>query len=287
MKHIRNTTGILLIWFFLFYNIERINEPIDLASFVYVYVLLLSLLMVFFIPLLKIHFYWLFLISLPPYFVLKEWLYHNLLGRSLPLTVTEVAAIGLTIFFTRQLARQLNEMGEAVTSLIFNPLTKGINPFETSQSQIYREIRRARQYQQEISLLAVRVNEPSLQLNINRFIRDFENEIIQRYINARVGKTFVDKLHITDIVSQRGDHFVILLPQTGKEDTSKIALRLQSSAKDKLGITLNIGAATFPAEATTFEELLASAEEKMCQVSPENENLAVIQIADPEEAIKE
>lgn len=285
MNRIRNTIGILLIWFFLFYNIERINEPINIASFVYVYVLISSLAMLFFRPLLRTRFFWLFLISISPYFVLKVWYYQNLLGLSLPLTITEMAAIGLTIFLSRQLAYELVEMRETVTNMIINPLTKGINPFETSQNQINKEIRRARQHQQEVSLLAVRVSEPSLQLNRNRFIRELENEIIQKYINARVGKIFVDQLHITDIVSQRGDQFVILLPQTGKEDTSKIAHRLQSNAQDMLGITIKIGAATFPEEALTFEELMESAEQKMDQVSPENKKLPVIQESEMDKAI--
>jgi len=285
MNRIRNTIGILLIWFFLFYNIERINEPINIASFVYVYVLICSLAMLFFRPLLRTRFFWLFLISISPYFVLKVWYYQNLLGRSLPLTITEMAAIGLTIFLSRQLAYELVEMRETVTNMIINPLTKGINPFETSQNQINKEIRRARQHQQEVSLLAVRVSEPSLQLNRNRFIRELENEIIQKYINARVGKIFVDQLHITDIVSQRGNQFVILLPQTGKEDTSKIAHRLQSNAQDMLGITIKIGAATFPEEALTFEELMESAEQKMDQVSPESKKLPVIQESEMDKAI--
>jgi hypothetical protein len=280
MKRFRNTVGILLIWFFLFYNIERINEPINLASFVYVYVLICSLVMLFFHPVLSIHFFWLFLFSLPPYFMLKEWFYHNLAGRNLPLTVTEVVAIGLTIYLSRQVARQLNEIGEAVISTIINPLRKDIYPFESSQSDIYREIRRARQHQHDVSLLAASVCEPSFHLNRNRFIRELENEIIQRYINARVGKIFVDRLHITDIVAQRDNHFIILLPHTGKEDTSKIVHRLQSNVRERLGINLNIGAATFPAEATTFEKLLETAEEKMCQSATEEEKLPAIQETD-------
>jgi hypothetical protein len=280
MKRFRNTIGILLIWYFLFYNIERINEPINLASFVYVYILLCSLVMLFFHPVLRIHFFWLFLFSLPPYFVLKEWFYHNLAGRNLPLTVTEIVAIGLTIYLSRQVARQLNEIGEAVISTIINPLRKDIYPFETSQSDIYREIRRARQHQHDVSLLAASVGESSFQLNRNRFIREFENEIILRYTNARVGKIFVDRLHITDIVAQRDNHFIILLPHTGKEDTSKIVHRLQSNVRDRLGITLNIGAATFPAEATTFEKLLETAEEKMCRGGAEIEELPAIQETD-------
>jgi GGDEF domain-containing protein len=273
MKNIRNTIASLLIWFFLFYNIERINEPINLASFVYVLAVLCCLVILFFRPLNRVSFVWLFLLSMPPYFFLKFWYRHKLLGLSLPLTITEIAAVGLTIFLSSQLARQLDEIGEVMTNLFIKPLSKGISQFENSQSQIYREIRRARQQEKEVTLLAVEVSDHSLQLNLNRFIRDFENEILQTYINARVGNIFVEKLQITDIVAKRGSHFVILLPDTGKEDTNKVILRLQLNAMEKLGISLKVGAATFPGEATTFEELLECAELKMGQIVPETEKI--------------
>ncbi len=279
MKHIRNTICLLVIWLFLLYNIERINEPINLASFVYVLALVCCLAMLFLRPLNQMRFYWLFLLCLPPYFFLKWWYRHKLLGLNLPLTITEIAALGMTIFLSSQLARQLDEIKETISSFIIEPLTKGINPFESSQSLIYREIRRARQHQLEVSLLAVEINDQSLKLNLNRFIREFENEIIQSYVNARAGKIFVEKLHITDIVSQRGGHFVILLPETGKENTDKIIQRLQSIAMDKLGVTLKIGVATFPEEATTFEELLENAELKMSRISFESEMAPVEQEA--------
>lgn len=283
MTHIRNTIATLLIWFFFLYNIERINEPINLASFVYVFALLCCMAILFFRPLNRVRFYWLFLISLPVYFFLKIIYRHKLLGLNLPLTITEIAAIGLTIFLSSQLARQLDEIGDAISNLFLKPLTKGIHQFETSQSQIYREIRRARQNQKEVTLLAVKIGEHSLQFNLNRFLRDFENEIIHSYINARVGKIFVEKLHITDIVAQRDAHFVILLPETGIENTDKIISRLQSNAMDKLGISLQVGAATFPEEATTFEELLECAETKMGQASLDSKKI----ILNPEDANQE
>lgn len=286
MKYIRNSLGILLIWIFLLYNIERINEPINLASFVYVLALLFCLALVFYRPLIRISFYWLFLLSMPPYFVLKWWYGHKLAGLNLTLTITEIFAIGLTIYLARLISRQLEEADETINSFIITPLTRGINPFDSSQNQIYREIRRARQHEQEVCLLALKVSEHSIQPNINRFIRELENEIIQSYINARVGKILVEKLHITDIISQCDDHFVILLPQAGKEYTSKIIQRLQSSIKDKLGLTLQIGEATFPVEATTFEELLEKAEEKMCQPSPESEQLPVTEESETKDVAK-
>jgi hypothetical protein len=286
MKHIQMTLCTLVIWFFLLYNIERINEPINLASFVYFYSLLLCLALLLFRPFMRMQYYWLFLLSLPLYLLFKWVFGYTLLGQNLPITVTEVASLGLTIFLSRQLALELNEMGEAVTNLTINPLIKGIGSFDTAQSQIYREIRRSRGNKKVTSLLTVQVTVQSLKLNINRFMRDFESEIIQRYINARVGNMIVGKLHITDIISQRNNHFVILLPETGKEDTDIIIQRLQSVTKEKLGLTLKVGVATFPDDATTFEGLLEIAEEKMFHSLPESEPKPVNQENEAQESPK-
>ena len=124
-----------------------------------------------------------------------------------------------------------------------------------------------------MSLLAVSVNEESLKMNVNRFMKEFEKEIIRHYVNARVSNLLVEKLHTTDIVTHRNNHFIILLPETGKPEAAKVGSRLQSVADKSLGLKLKVGVSSFPDEATTFEKLLATAEEKMEKAEPDGQLL--------------
>lgn len=271
MNLIRQWLAALLIWLFFFYNIERISEPINIATFVYVFIIACAIAILLIRKITHVRLYWLFFISIFPYLFLKWWFHYGILGSHLPITVTEICAIGLTILITGQVVRLINEMGEAVSSLTINELLKGSYPFESGQSQIYREIRRARQRQHSTSLLSVSVSKQSLKANLNRFIHDFEQEIVKRYVYARVGNLLLEGLKNTDIVVQRNDHFVILLPETGKPDSISVINRLKFKASKDLGITLKIGAASFPEEATTFELLLETAEGNMDEVLVENE----------------
>ena len=179
----------------------------------------------------------------------------------------------------------LKEIEEALYQLTIDPDRKGSHPFELGQSQIYREVRRARKREQPLSLLSISVSENSMNFSLNRFIKEFEREIIYRYVNARVGSMLAEKLQATDIVTLRNNHFVILLPETTKAEAFNVINRIQTVAKRDLGLVLKIGLSSFPQEATTFERLLKTAEDQMKDNEPEE---ALSQIPQQEEtAIRE
>lgn len=267
MKQVRYWQAVLLVWFFFLYNIERVSEPFNLATFVYIYTAVISLGLLLLRKLVRLKTTWLLVMALPPYFFMKIWLGYPILGSKFPITVTEVCAILLTILLTRQLIRQLDGIGETVSQITIEQ-NRSSYPFEIGQSEIYRWIRRARKRELPMSLLAVSVSEDSLKLNIDRFIKEYEKEIIKHYVNARVSNLLVEKLHTTDIVTHRNNHFIILLPETGKPEAVKVVSRLQSVADKSLGLRLKVGVSSFPEEATTFEKLLADAEAKMMKTEP-------------------
>lgn len=263
MKHINNWLAALIIWFFFLYNVEWMAEPFNLATFVYVFTIACALAIIFLPVLQKLQLYWLLALALPPYLLLKISLGYSIVGQALPLTITEVFATWMTIFLSWQAVRHLNELTDTLSSLIIGPKARGSYSFEAGQGHIYREIRRARQHQAPGTLLAISVNQGEVQANFNRVVKEMQHELVQRYVNARLGKLLITKLQSTDIVTQRNNHFVIFLPQTNKEEASKVISRIEALAEKNLGFTLNVGASTFPEEATTFDRLLSEAEEKM------------------------
>ena len=76
------------------------------------------------------------------------------------------------------------------------------------------------------------------------------------------------------IVTQRNDHFVILLPETPRDEVEKIVKKLGLVSEEKLGVKLKIGLSTFPDEEITFETLLQRAEAEMLNVTPSKDNLS-------------
>jgi predicted signal transduction protein with EAL and GGDEF domain len=263
MKQSRFWLVSTFLWLFFLYNVERLGEPINIASFVYIYTILCAVLVVL-IP--SVHtrpFYLSTLVAMPAYFGLKVLLNYEILGQNLPITVTEIAFIGITIFLTSKIGRDLDALNQIISDLTIAPLHKGTHSFESGQAQIYREIRRARHYHRPAALLSISVSDESIDSSLDRFVQEAQEKIAREYISARLADFLTQALQDTDVITKRNEHFITLLPEAGRENIAEVVRRLQLEAKDKLGLNLRIGSSTFPDEAVTFERMLERAEAEM------------------------
>lgn len=253
----------LTTWLFLLYNIERLSEPINLASFLYVFVILCANLIILVRGLRRMRLYKSFLLTLPPYFFLKVYFGYEIAGTNLPITVTEICAIGITIFLTQRVSWHLEEFREAISRLTIGRLDEGTHSFEEGQGHIYREIRRARQYKRPAALLAIAVDAGNDEVEINRFIKEAQSEIIRQYVAARTANLLVQELKDSDVITKRNDHFIVLLPESDKDVAAAVMEKLAVGIEKGLGLSCKIGFSTFPDGAVTFESLLAQAESAM------------------------
>lgn len=268
----------LCSWLFLLYNIERLSEPINLASFVYVFVIVSANLIILVRPLRRTPVYQSFLLALPPFFLLKIYFGYEIAGTNLPITVTEICAIGITMFLTQRVTWHLEEFGDAVRRLTIGRLEEGTHRFEEGQGYIYREVRRARLYKRPAALLALSVDIAAIDVNkVNRFIKEAQQEIVSRYIAARLAELLVQELKDCDVITKRDDHFIILMPESDREVASKTIEKLGAAIERRLGLSCKFGLSTFPDEAVTFESLLVLAESAMNEAGPTaNERKATV-----------
>lgn len=263
MKISRFWLAITFVWFFFLYNVERLGEPINIASLAYVYVLVTGVLVIL-IPLLHtLPFYLTTILAMLPYVFLKYILGFQIFGQNLPLTITEACFIGITIFLTDKLGKSIGKLNQIVAELTISSQLEGSQSFELGQGQIYREIRRARHYHRPVALLAISVSEESLEVSLDRFIKESQQKLAREYVSARLANFLVEEMQDTDVVTRRNDHFVLLLPEAGRDNVADIVRRIQKEAKEKLDLNIKIGTSTFPDEAVTFERMLEQAEAKM------------------------
>lgn len=253
----------LCSWLFFLYNIERLSEPINLASFHYVFVIVCANLVILIPWLRRTPFYKSLLLALPPFFALKVYFGYEIAGTNLPITVTEISAIGITIFLTRQVVSYLEQFHDIISRLTIGRLEMGTHTFEEGQGHLYREIRRARVYKRPAALLAISIDEASADVSLSHFVRDAQEKIIRRYIAARTASLLVHDLQDCDVITKRNDHFIVLLPETDRQIAMKVAARLRKEFRQKLGLEPRFGLSTFPDEAVTFESLLSLAESAM------------------------
>jgi hypothetical protein len=258
----------IIIWFFLLYNIERLIAPINIASFVYVYAAAIAVLVLALPILYNWSTFRLFLLALIPFFALKIALGYEIAGPNLPITITEMSTLYITLILARLLGQDLFEIRNEITQLTIGNSKNGVNGFSDGQVEIYREVRRARRFKRPVALLTVAARGESVELAINRFIEEAKNGIMTSYVNARVANLLEGRLKDSDVITKYNDYFVILLPETSREQVPSVINRLKESALQDLQIPLEIGFSTFPDEAMTFSGLLQQAETKMLRTDP-------------------
>ena len=256
MKRMRFLVAMLVIWLFLFYNIERLSKPVDIAGVAYTFVPIVAALTVS-IPRLRQAPLWaLLVVPVPIFLALKAWTGSRVWGMAMPLTVTEICVIAITIILARWVSNGVGEFESAIAHITIGQVDTQVDPFSTGQAEMYREIRRARHYQRPLALMAIGVEEKSIQVALDRMVQEVQQAMMKRYVLSDIAKTLCQKLEDYNVIAQTNHHFLILLPEVSSDHLAELASRLRQAVSEQVGATLQIGTASFPDDAVTFESLV-------------------------------
>ncbi len=260
MLKLRIWIGLLIAWLFVLYNIERLNiaTPINIASFVYGLIPLMAGVLLLFprvgerrsLP-------YILVLSLVIFFLLKPALGYPLLGPALPITVTEVVCLVLSLVLVDRIAYIAWDFEDAIAHLTFRQV--GIPPrlYETLNAEdLYREIKRSRRFRHPLTLMLIRPDFDPRAVRMNRVLLDLQKTMASRYLQAQLARLFSEELRDCDLVTIQGDEYVIMLPEITESDAQRYATRLEQQAKEQFGVHLNIGMAGFPDKAVTLNGLV-------------------------------
>ncbi len=147
--------------------------------------------------------------------------------------------------------------------------------YKTLDSEVYRSAR----FSYEFTVLF-------LDLDHFKFVNDSHGHLAGSKLLAEVGISIKSQLRLIDSAFRYGgDEFVIVLPQTGKEQALNVARRLQETFRRtyflqqeglKLNIRASMGVATFPEDARSAHEIIRQADEMMYMVkNSTRDNIAV------------
>jgi hypothetical protein len=276
MRHLQFWFVVLILWFVGLYNVERYHEPINLTGVFYAFTPGVAVLLLLSRVLQRVSILRLMLLALPLFLILKFSLGYRVIGARLPVTITEIVAIAITIVLSRQIGQALHEFRAAVFDVMCSQLYKSSRPFLTGQAEMYREVRRARSYRRPLALLAVSAASDVQDAPLNRFIEEVQRETVREYVAARIAHVLAEETKDCDIITRRNGHFIILVPEVSRAEAEAILKKLESTAQEKLGLDLKLGLATFPDQEVTFEGLVQRAESTLYDaVGDETEDLAV------------
>ena len=265
MTRFRFWLAILLLWLSLLFNLERLHEPINLASFVYVVVGLLAAAIVVVPPMRKAALSALGTGSVLLMILLKIVLGYEVAGPHLPLTVTEAVAILTTVVLAHQIARHTVRFEKSAAEVAAVRWQTRPKSFDDEQTEMYRELRRARRFDRQLSVVALEPTSEALKLSIDRLIEEVRGEMVQRYIEVRLVDVLQNEVHDVDLVANYEGRFILLLPETDRKHVADVVQRLAIQVERELGLQLRIGAATFPDEEVTLTGLVERAEAEMAE----------------------
>jgi GGDEF domain-containing protein len=276
MKRLRLWIAILAVWLIFFFNIERIlffEAGISaniIRSDTYIFVAGVALITLL-LPRLR-NFYFSLLLIISTSLFLLVWYYDPNWGRSVSrkfthlnamvlLTIIQINAIILTGLLVRQITYSLSEFEEVIANITFSYIGKQPNPFSEEQKEMYRELRRARRYERPLSVIAIKISEDDIQFVLPQMVKEVQQAMMKEFTLARVAGILDENLQSFDTIALGNNHFIVVLPETTTEAAPQIAHRLEKAITEKMGTQLQVGTASFPDEAVTFESLIELATE--------------------------
>jgi GGDEF domain-containing protein len=263
MKQLRIRAILLTCWLISFYIIAHFWKPFDISPVTYLFTLILMIFILTTPHLSKIHLVWLLTLPAAVFFVIKLLLELPLAGTALPVTVIETSTIIITTLLLLWVRDAIFDFENAVADITISHREKVIETTTEGQGRLYREVRRARNHQRPLAVLAISVDENSFKGAVDRIVKEAQESIIRQYTLANVSKTLCEKLEDCDIVVQNNNHFLVVLPETKPDDLPGLIDRLRKQVADQVGVELKIGTASLPQDGFTFEGLLDKANLEM------------------------
>jgi GGDEF domain-containing protein len=271
---------ILIIWLLFFFSIERLVGAINISRVAYPFAPLMAILTILIPQLRRAPLWILLVVPIPVFLVLKAWAGYELWAAAFPLTVTEVCTIAVTTILAHWVGNGLSEFESAVAHITIGQAATLPESFSTDQAEMYREVKRARHHQRPLSLMAIGIEEASIQVALERMVQEAQQAMMRRYVLSDVARALCGELEDYNIVAQGEGHFLVLLPEASPQNVNELVTKLCTVVSEQVGVSLRIGTASFPSDAVTFESLVEKASSEMQQKlrpehSPRSRNLAV------------
>jgi hypothetical protein len=266
MRRLHFSILVLCGWFFAFYNVERIFEQVNLASFVYLLAPVLGMLVLSIPKLRRVPLYWYIPLSFVSVIILRSALGYGQQENAFSLCVTESLATWITLALSYQLGKGIDEYCSAATTAMVNHLADHTQPFEEAQSAVVREVRRARLFRRPIAVLALNPQPVDEEESLDRFTQEFRAELVQQYISAKAAGCLSTHLRSCDILTQSNKHFFALLPELNRDEALELARQMQGDLSSELGLNLKVGISMFPEDEVTATGLLERAEAEEAEI---------------------
>jgi len=140
---------------------------------------------------------------------------------------------------------------------------------------LVNEVKRARRYRAKVAALF-------LDLDDFKQVNDLHGHLAGSHCLVEVAALLLPSVRDTDcVVRYGGDEFVVILPEAGPEDAAVVAERIRTKIEThrftggrrlKISLTVSLGAAVFPNNALSPQQLISCADQAMYAAKAANKN---------------
>ena len=174
----------------------------------------------------------------------------------------------------RQLEARNLQLLKELEELATKDALTGLYNHRQMHTSLSDEINRSLRYEHAFQILMV---------DIDHFkkINDTYGHPFGDFVLQRMARLFEENLRLTDTVFRYGgEEFLILMPETGKQDAVSVAKRLLSAIAEyefdcdghKVHATVSIGTAEFPEEARDMSALIGLADRRLYRAKQSGRN---------------
>lgn len=268
MSHLKRSlfwVGFYLAIIFILGQLDRVDRPVvNLASYFYILVFIVVPCVVLIPSFYRAPQFISMIFWASIYFALSRVIDRSLSAPdSFETIFVEVVLLELGVWLSYQLAVDLAHSESLVDTMAQSAFPNQALEIEDASSVIRNEITRSRRYHRPLSLLIFHAV-PENKDVYRELFRSFQRDLIQRFSSARMGQLIGERIRQTDILLRdRVGRFVVLCPETDKDNVLLLGERINSALEDDSGLKITWGSSSFPDEALTFDDMLARAREQM------------------------
>ena len=273
--------AIYLALIFVLGQADYAGRPIiNFASYFYLAVIVAVPVTLFFPSISRVSVYVPLLVWAGVYLVLLQIINRNYSANQgeLPVIVLEFLLLEGGVWFAHQLALQISHAESVMDALALSAFPNRANDIDSENQRIKIELTRSRRYHRPLSLVVIE-SESEDEKTTREMLKSIQHDLLNRFTSARVGQIIDDRIRQTDLVLRdRRGRFIILCPETDLENASLLAGRIAQAVKERTSLKVLWGAAAFPEEALTFDDLLQKARERLIDsVVVTNEPIAMVE----------
>ncbi len=255
MKSHRIWTLGALCWFFLLFNIERLVDAVNLASFVYVMAFLAGSTMLWSRKARELPFGVTSATFVLAMLVGKAWLGYSIHLETLPITILEVSSVVLSQILCLKVAQNTDEFAMTSRQLLDVLRAKSVIDIRDAEPLLQEEIRRARRHERPLAMVGLCPQEVTPHA-LRELVQMMEHSMGKEYVIGCISEILDRTTKSHDLAVRAGNHLLLLLPETNAEQAEVAVQRLKSAIQSKLGIDVATEVLEFGVDELTLTGIL-------------------------------